>query len=205
MRSMIRADFALLMPIIPQGQRRHKRSFASSRHGVPEVLQDVPPLRTRADLKRGGATFKGAGNAGYPMHPRPVCKGSKTVVTTVAPEHPAFPHTMVLTAYAALSPATNSFCHRRPRTTCAAKSGWTSQRIHELDTSNGCQDHAVLPYAAAPFVHTPDDRSQAALSGYLALRSPRATTLPRPPHLIPTLVTIAIRPLVGDETAGIER
>jgi hypothetical protein len=31
------------------------------------------------------------------------------VVTTVAPEHPAFPHAMVLTAYAALFPATNSF------------------------------------------------------------------------------------------------
>ena len=29
--------------------------------------------------------------------------------------HPAFPHAMVLTAYNALSPATNSSCHRHWR------------------------------------------------------------------------------------------
>src|SRR5258708_39013889 len=36
-----------------------------------------------------------------------------------------------------------------------------------------------------------------------ALRSPRAPTLPRPPHPIPTFVTIMIRPSWGDETAGL--
>ena len=43
-----------------------------------------------------------------------VCKGRKhtSVVTTVAPEHPAFPHAMVLTAYVVLSPVTGLFCHR---------------------------------------------------------------------------------------------
>ena len=38
-----------------------------------------------------------------------------SVVTTGPPEHPAFPHAMVLTAYSVLSPATNSSCHRHPR------------------------------------------------------------------------------------------
>jgi hypothetical protein len=33
----------------------------------------------------------------------------------VGRSHPAFPHAMVLTAYFALSPATNSSCHRRRR------------------------------------------------------------------------------------------
>jgi hypothetical protein len=32
--------------------------------------------------------------------------------------------------------------------------------LRRLDTSNGCQDHTALPYAAAPFVHAPVDRSQ---------------------------------------------
>jgi hypothetical protein len=40
---------------------------------------------------------------------------STRVVTTVAPEHPAFPHAMVLTAYVVLFPATNSSCHRHRR------------------------------------------------------------------------------------------
>ena len=38
-----------------------------------------------------------------------------TVVTTGTPEHPAFPAQMVLTVSFVLSPATNSFCHRRQR------------------------------------------------------------------------------------------
>src|ERR1700737_4910169 len=38
-----------------------------------------------------------------------------SVVTTGAPEHPAFPHAMVLTAYFALSPAIGLYCHRRLR------------------------------------------------------------------------------------------
>jgi hypothetical protein len=169
---------------------------------VETQLRNLAARRARSFTRRcahgGVRPSKGAGNAGCPMPPRPVCKGSKhTVVTTVAPEHPAFPHAMVLTAYAALFPATNSFLSPSSAGSRAAQSGWTSPHIHELDTSNGCRNHAVLPYAAAPFVHTPDDRSQVALSGYLALRSPRATTLPRPPHPIPTFVTIAKRPSCG--------
>jgi hypothetical protein len=46
-----------------------------------------------------------------------VCKSSKhtSVVTTVAPDHPAFPHAMVLTAYFALSLVTGLSCHHRLR------------------------------------------------------------------------------------------
>jgi hypothetical protein len=48
---------------------------------------------------------EGVGNAGCPLHPQPVCNGSKhTVVTTGTPEHPAFPHAMVLTVSFVLSP-----------------------------------------------------------------------------------------------------
>jgi hypothetical protein len=53
------------------------------------------------------------------------------------------------TAYAALSPATNSSCHRRQRINGFATPGWADENLRRLDTSNGCQDHTVLPYAAA--------------------------------------------------------
>ena len=49
-----------------------------------------------------------------------VCKDwwHTSVATTGPPEHPAFPHAMVLTAYIVLSPVTGLVCHRRqPRET----------------------------------------------------------------------------------------
>ena len=50
------------------------------------------------------------------------------------------------TAYAVLSSATNSSCHRRPRIqTGLSPVGPT--RLRELSIINGCQDHTVLPYA----------------------------------------------------------
>src|SRR6202022_5035597 len=51
------------------------------------------------------------------------------------------------TAYAALSPATNSSCHRHRRIKGFVAPGWADQNLRRLDTSNGCQDHTVLPYA----------------------------------------------------------
>src|ERR1700744_5114886 len=80
-----------------------------------------------------------------------------------------------------------------------------SKHLRRLDTSNGCQDHTVLPSAirlhqealrhvhirktlmetkAAPFVL----RAGRSLTDQRpALRSPRATTLPRPPHPAPNV------------------
>jgi hypothetical protein len=65
------------------------------------------------------------------------------------------------TAYAALSPATNSSCHRRRRISDFAGPGRACENLRRLDTSNGCQDHTVLPYASAPFAWRAGDRSQA--------------------------------------------
>ncbi len=56
------------------------------------------------------------------------------------------------TAYAVLSPATNSSCHRRQRISGLFESGRVRKNLRRLDTSNGCQDHTVLPYVAASFV-----------------------------------------------------
>jgi hypothetical protein len=74
------------------------------------------------------------------------------------------------TAYSALSPATNSSCHRRLRIkTCPSPVGPT--HLRKLGISNGCQDHTTSPYAAtrlrqqalralAPFVCALTDRSR---------------------------------------------
>jgi hypothetical protein len=86
---------------------------------------------------------------------------------------------MVLTAYSALSPATNSSCHRHRRIK-VHRIPVGLVHLRRLDTSNGCQDHTVLPYAAtstnprsamccqphfskgveAPFVHAPVESSR---------------------------------------------
>ena len=57
---------------------------------------------------------------------------------------------MVLTAYAALFPATNSSCHRHRRISGFARPGWADENLRRFDTSNGCQDHTVLPSASRP-------------------------------------------------------
>ncbi len=60
--------------------------------------------------------MEGVGNTGCLLHPRPRVHFAlieSTRVTTSTPEHPAFPHAMVLTAYVVLSPVTGLFCHRR--------------------------------------------------------------------------------------------
>jgi hypothetical protein len=85
--------------------------------------------------------IEGVGNAGCPMHPQPVCNGSKhTVVTTVAPEITRHSRTrMVLTAYAALSPATNSSCHRHRRINGSAKPGLARNTSADLAPATGAR------------------------------------------------------------------
>ena len=86
-----------------------------------------------------------------------------------------------------------------------ARSGFANLR--QLDTSNGCQNHTVLPYAAtrvsqkaspgkAPFVCAPLHRSRETRPAMTF-----APTLPRPPQPPPTLVTTADAPLAGKDGA----
>ena len=88
-----------------------------------------------------------------------------------------------------------------------------SVNLRQLDTSHGCQDHTVLPYAASftkPFSQPVPPakllakafkrRSSArcARSRKTALRTRFARlTLPRPPQPAPTFVTMANAPLPG--------
>ena len=109
------------------------------------------------------------------------------------------------TAYAALSPATNSSCHRHRRIEDFAEPGWARENLRRLDTSNGCQDHTVLPYArlrqkASPGFGAVRPARRLIAHERLALRHRFAPTLPRPPHPLPRFVTIAIRPSCRERT-----
>src|SRR5215208_4203222 len=110
--------------------------------------------------------------------------------------HPAFPHAMVLTAYFVLSPATNSSCHRHRRIkVCLSPVGPTC--LHQLDTSNGCQDHTALPSAATSFVSAP----QIAHKVQLALRSPMRARRCRVHRIPPRVRDDRDTPLVWGGTA----
>src|SRR5437868_15155672 len=69
---------------------------------------------------------EGAGKAGCSMHPQPRTQQKKrtSVVTTGSPKQSGLPCAMVLTAYSALSTATNSSCHRHLRINVLSKLGW---------------------------------------------------------------------------------
>jgi len=102
---------------------------------------------------------------------------------------------MVLTAYAVLSPATNSSCHRHRRIEGFVRPGRVDFTSADLAPATGARTTRFCRTLTAPFVHTP----VIAHKPKLALRSPRATTPPRPPHPIPTFVTMANAPLPGQD------
>ena len=121
-----------------------------------------------------------------------------------------------LTAYAALSPETNSFCLRHRRIDGFANPVGLRENLRRFDTSHGCQDHTVLPYAASftkPF-DWPFATGRSSGGGFKRRSStrcrsltenrpanmPARPTLPRPPHPIPTFRDDRDTPLVqGDE------
>ena len=121
-----------------------RHTFAFSRRISPEACNlVVPPQKQREQGMPGARCTRGL-----------VCKWQKEN----AHEHTGTVGTLRhslrngLTAYAVLSSATNSSCHRRWRINGRSKARLGSNNLRQLDTSNGCQDHTVLPYASAPFV-----------------------------------------------------
>jgi hypothetical protein len=123
----------------------------AGRHGFASPRRDAPGLcRNRSPQET-----EGAGNAGCPMHPQPVCNGSKhTVVTTGSPVSAGIPCTMVLR----LTPRSPRRRIRLVTVVCELTEyprpvGPTLLR--RLDTSNGCQDHTASPSATTSFVCAP--------------------------------------------------
>jgi hypothetical protein len=96
-----------------------------------------------ATLKRGTQETPGARCTRSPC-----ATGSKhTVVTTGSPKTPGVSCAMVLTAYGALFPATNSSCHRHRRIK-VHRSPVGLVHLRRFSTSNGCRNHTLLPSAA---------------------------------------------------------
>ncbi len=134
---------------------------AASRHNAPELCINIALSKPRA---RRDPQVRARGMPGARCTRSPCAKGSvHTVVTTVAPEHPAFPHAMVLTAYAVLSPATNSSCHRHRRIKGFVGPGWARITSADLAPATGarttrfCRTRPV--FAKRPRRHVHDRQS----------------------------------------------
>src|SRR6202165_1229463 len=146
-------------PSWPQAKRafwpetRHReppgRAFArpvpSPRH-APEALMNLPPK-------------EGVGNAGCPLHPRPLVHFvlvERTRVTTSTPESPGIPARNGFNGFLRALPGDRPFCHRRLRIkSCLNPVGPT--RLRKLDASvgaSGPHDFAVreLPLSSARLV-----------------------------------------------------
>ena len=153
-------------------------------------------------LGLGSPPKEGAGNAGCALHPRSRVQWVEGNAHEHTGSAEAIRHSLRngFTAYFALSPATNSSCHRHQRIEiCLGPVGPT--RLRRLDISHGCQNHATSPYAA-PSPATPVGEMPAevkgegletpvvcanvrSLTGEPALR-PRSRPTPlRPPHPTP--------------------
>ena len=125
------------------------------------------------------------------------------------------------TAYAVISSATNSSCHRHRRIEGFVEPGWVRQNLRRFDTSNGCRDHTVLPYAIPPSPKAPARQARRNFqhrrrTTSFVLRGGRSLTdLYDPPcdpaprrrcrvHRIPPQrCDDGQRPLVRDETAAV--
>src|SRR5207245_916757 len=114
---------------------------------------NVDPDTAQRDLPIPQALQRRLGHAGCLLHPR----SRVQCVEECAHEHTgtagALRHSLRngFTAYAALSPETNSSCLRRCRLD-GSSIRLDQIRHRQLGTSHGCRDHTVLPYASAPYV-----------------------------------------------------
>jgi hypothetical protein len=125
-----------------------------------------------------------------------VCKMHKRKRTRAYRSAEALRHPLRngFTAYAALSPATNSSCHRHRRIEGFVAPGWVDIAFANLTPATGarttrfCRTLWRRPSARRP-----------PLTGNPPCDSVARPTLPRPPHPIPTFVTMANAPLSGQD------
>jgi hypothetical protein len=115
-------------------------AFAFPRRHAPEVLQ-----RTFAQKIRG------RGERRVPAAPTASCAKeiSTRVSTADTPEHPAFPHAMVLTVSFVLSQATGLVCHLRRRNEAPLQCPVGQEAPSAaLTPASGRQDHTTSPSAS---------------------------------------------------------
>src|ERR1700753_2670137 len=90
-----------------------ERAFTLSRHDAPEFCKSFAP---KEEWTQRDPQVRARETPGARCTRSPCATGSKhTVVTTGSPKTPGVSCAMVLTAYGALFPATNSSCHRHRR------------------------------------------------------------------------------------------
>jgi hypothetical protein len=138
---------------------------------------------------------EGAGNAGRPVHPQPRVQNVESTRVSSPQVHqnsPAFPHAMVLTVSFVLSPVIGLLSPSLADYGFVVP-GWAFKTSANLTPAPGRQDHTTSPSAPASLVCARRDRSRKNPPCDPIARS----TLPRPPHPVPTFVTIAKRPSCG--------
>jgi hypothetical protein len=149
----------------------HGQDSALSRRNAPELWLTSCP----SPLKRA------QGRPGAGWHPWPPvrrnCTRMHRGMTTGEAETSRPSLRDGLTAYAELSPETNSSCLRRFADSSEGFTRLGNLASAKLNTSNGCQDHTVLPYAATSLVL----RRKQSLTAKAALRSLSHATPSRPP------------------------
>jgi len=145
---------------------------------------------------------EGVGNAGCPMHPQPVCNGSKhTVVTAGSPEITRHSRTrMVLTVSSALSPVTNSSCHRHRRMNGFAEPGRARKTSADLTPATGARTTRLCRPLQRRSSCAPLDRSRVQRP---ALRSHRARDAAASTASHPNVRDDRDTPLVRDETGKV--
>jgi hypothetical protein len=181
--------------------------FQTAASAIPR--RDAPESCNKRSPKE-----EGAGKAGCALHPRSRVQNAlgKTHTSIQVQRRQSDLPCAVVLRLTSRSPATNSFCHRRLRIgICLSPVG--PAHLRKLDISNGCQDHTTSPYAARLrqrhrwIVHPHRSLHQGGFSAVRLRAGSRLTShrdspccslcapaLPRPPHPLPTSVTIAIRP-----------
>jgi hypothetical protein len=157
-------------------------AFAPRNDGVQTCFNLLAARNARSFARKLSLEKEGAGNAGCTLHPRSRVQNAQRNAHTsiqVQRRQSGIPCAMALR----LMPCSP---RRRIRLVTVAaglmavsiRSDRTCHR--QLDTSNGCRDHTVLPYALAPFVLRAGIAHEK-----LALRHRCAPTLLRPPHPLP--------------------
>ena len=172
----------------------------------PAKLRDLAARRTRA-LHKHSPPREGAGNAGCALHPRSrvqYAQGKRTRAYRFSGNTPASP-TQWLYGLCHALPGDEFLLSPSSAASAAARPGWVRVSHRRLGTSNGCQNHMVLPYATTRLRQPPSSelglrrvkRLNRALTSFVlhALESLTrfnppcdrncAPTLSRPPHPAP--------------------
>ena len=138
---------------------------------------------------------EGAGNAGCALHPRSRVQDAQRNAHTGSAE--AIRHSLRngLTAYAVLSPATNSSCHRRRRIKGFARPGWIVIITDSLTSATDARTTRFCRTRIASFVLRAVVRSRKT-----ALRTTLRADAAASTASSPAFVTIAIRPSCRERT-----